>query len=153
MSVFKHKKVGSRENEIGDPLCSGVDLHTRHEPLQQRDGTDWKPFIHSVALSFSPVFDRESIDHPRLTSSPSILESRSLTLRITLLRYRSLKSFMEDRRGPDMKFSTILIDNAKMRTWGIYEYNFGYYSALVRATRASITANEGGIYEKIYNLQ
>ena len=29
-----------------------VDLHTRHEPLQQRDGTDWKPFIHSVALYF-----------------------------------------------------------------------------------------------------
>lgn len=42
-----------------------VDLHTRHEPLQQRDGTDWKPFIHSVALYFFPVFDWESIvDHP-----------------------------------------------------------------------------------------
>lgn len=49
---------------------AGVDLHTRHEPLQQRDGTDWKPFIHSLALSFSPVFDRQSIDHPPSHSPP-----------------------------------------------------------------------------------
>ena len=56
--------IGGKAGEGGE---TGVDLHTRHEPLQQRDGTDWKPFIHSLALSFSPVFDRESIDHSRLT--------------------------------------------------------------------------------------
>lgn len=84
------------EGEIGIPLCSGVrrvrargwterllgrggerrgrvDLHTRHEPLSQRDGTDWKPFIHSVALYFFPVFDWESIvDHPPLRRFSSL---------------------------------------------------------------------------------
>lgn len=93
------------EGEIGIPLCSGVrrvrargwtgrllgerggreggrrvDLHTRHEPLSQRDGTDWKPFIHSVALYFFPVFDWESIvDHPSSPLSSSTLSlSRSV---------------------------------------------------------------------------
>lgn len=57
-----------------------VDLHTRHEPLSQRDGTDWKPFIHSVALYFFPVFDWESIvDHPSSPLSSSTLSlSRSV---------------------------------------------------------------------------
>lgn len=49
----EEKHLREREREKGR-MERRVDLHTRHEPLQQRDGTDWKPFIHSVALYFFP---------------------------------------------------------------------------------------------------
>lgn len=72
--------VGGAGREGGREGGGRVDLHTRHEPLSQRDGTDWKPFIHSVALYFFPVFDWESIvDHPSSPLSSSTLSlSRSV---------------------------------------------------------------------------
>lgn len=33
--------------ELWERKKEKVDLHTRHESSRQRDGTDWKPFIHS----------------------------------------------------------------------------------------------------------